>query len=146
VIREIITLTRVNLQGITLQTKLMDELPCVSADRVQLHQVLLNLMANATDAMKSVADRPRVLRIQTKISGEHAVLTTIRDSGVGLDPEHIEQLFEPFYTTKATGFGMGLSISRSIIEAHGGRLWAEPNKGPGATFLFTLPVEDSSAV
>jgi C4-dicarboxylate-specific signal transduction histidine kinase len=144
-VREIITLTRTNLLGITLQTKLMDELPCVSADRVQLHQVLLNLMANAIDAMKSVANRPRVLRIQTQISGERAVLTTIQDSGVGLNPEHIEQLFEPFYTTKATGFGMGLSISRSIIEAHGGRLWAEPNNGPGATFLFTLPVDSSSS-
>jgi PAS domain S-box-containing protein len=145
VFREMITLTRPNMQGVSLRTQLADDLPYISGDRVQLHQVLLNLLSNAMDAMKSVSDRPRVLRIQTQRHAGRAVLSTVEDSGIGLDPEHIEQLFEPFYTTKAHGFGMGLSISRSIIEAHGGRLWAEPNRSAGATFRFTLPAEDSGA-
>ncbi len=142
IIRETIKLTQTNWQGVLLQTRLAEGLPRVLADRVQLQQVLLNLMANAIDAMKGVTDRPTVLQIQTQAGGERTVLTTIQDSGVGLDAEHLERLFEPFYTTKPDGLGMGLSISRSIIEAHGGRLWAELNAGPGATFCFTLPVED----
>jgi C4-dicarboxylate-specific signal transduction histidine kinase len=145
VIREIIPLAKTNLRGVTMRMELMDKLPCVSADRVHLQQVLWNLITNAIDAMKGVTGRLRVLRIQTQLTAQRTVLVTIQDSGVGLDPEHMQQLFEPLYTTKPNGLGMGLSISRSIIEAHGGRLWAEPGPGPGATFRFTLPVEDQSA-
>jgi signal transduction histidine kinase len=120
----------------------MDPLPDVSADRVQLQQVLLNLMKNAVDSMKLVNARPRELCVRTEVNAKRAVQVTIQDSGMGLDPKNIEQLFEPFYTTKPQGLGMGLSISRSIIEAHGGYLWAEPGGRHGAIFRFTLPVED----
>ena len=144
VIREIIPLAKTNLRGVTMRMELMDKLPCVSADRVHLQQVLWNLITNALDAMKGVTGRLRVLRIQTQVTAQRTVLVTIQDSGVGLDPEHMQQLFEPLYTTKPNGLGMGLSISRSIIEAHGGRLWAEPGPSPGATFRFTLPVEEQS--
>jgi C4-dicarboxylate-specific signal transduction histidine kinase len=127
-------------------TELADGLPAVSADRVQLQQLLLNLMMNALDAMSAVTDRPRVLRIRTSIYESAAILVALRDSGVGLNPERMERLFEPFYTTKAEGMGMGLSISRSIVERHGGRLWAMPKDGFGATFQFTLPIEQGGAV
>ncbi len=116
-------------------------LPLVQADRVQLQQVLLNLMMNAMDAMRPVTDRPHVLRIQTKYHEERTVLVAVQDSGVGLNPGVMEKLFETFYTTKPEGLGMGLSICRSIIEGHGGRLWAESKEGSGATFQFTLPIE-----
>jgi C4-dicarboxylate-specific signal transduction histidine kinase len=142
VIREILALAQTRLQGIITRTELAENLPSVPADRVHLQQVLLNLMTNAVDAMKPVSDRPRILRIQTHLHTPQAILVSIRDSGTGLDPKNIEQLFEPFYTTKPQGLGMGLSISRSIIEAHGGHLWAETQKTPGATFRFTLPTEE----
>ena len=138
-VRETVALTRVYLQGASLQTYLARALPAVRADRVQLQQVMLNLMVNAMEAMKSVTDRPRTLSIQTAEHEGTAVSVAIQDSGIGLDPGQREQLFEVFYTTKPQGMGMGLAISRSIIEGHGGRLWAEPNDGPGATFKFTLP-------
>jgi signal transduction histidine kinase len=140
VVQESIALARANLQGTALRTELADQLPQVTADRVQLQQVLLNLTMNAVDAMKPVTDRPHVLRIQTKYR-ERAVLVAVQDSGVGLNPKGMEKLFETFYTTKPGGLGMGLSICRSIIEGHGGRLWAESNEGTGATFQFTLPIE-----
>jgi signal transduction histidine kinase len=95
------------------------------------------------DAMKPVTDRPHVLRIQTKHHEARAVLVAVQDSGIGLNPKGMEQLFETFHTTKPDGLGMGLSICRSIIEGHGGRLWAEPNEGAGATFQFTLPIESA---
>jgi C4-dicarboxylate-specific signal transduction histidine kinase len=141
VVQESIGLARVDLQGATLQTELARGLPCVTADRVQLQQVLLNLTVNAIDAMKPVTHRPRVLRILTKAQEGSAVLVAVQDSGVGLSPKQKEHLFETFYTTKPGGLGMGLSICRSIIEGHGGRLWAEPNEGPGVTFQFTIPAE-----
>ena len=121
-----------------LRTDLAGDLPRVIGDRVQLQQVVLNLVLNGLEAMSTVADRPRELVIETK--GEEAghVCVAVRDVGVGLDPESIHRLFDAFYTTKSGGMGMGLSISRSIIENHGGRLWAVPNQGPGATFLFTV--------
>lgn len=143
-VREIISLTQADLQGVTLQLELTENLPRVSADRVQLQQVLLNLVMNAIDAMKPVTRHPRTLRIQTRACEGRAVLVVIKDSGVGLNPNQMEQLFDTFYTTKPEGLGMGLSISRSIIEGHGGRLWAEPNNGPGATFQFTVPTADQS--
>ena len=142
VIHEIIALTQNRLRGITLRMELAEKLPPVPADRVHLQQVLLNLMTNAVDAMKSVTDRPRILHIQTGLHMPGAVLVTIQDSGLGVDPKNLEHLFDPFYTTKPQGLGMGLSISRSIVEAHGGRLWVEPGGRSGATFRFTLPLED----
>ena len=129
------------LHGAELQMELAEQLPCVLADRVQLQQVLLNLMMNAIDAMKSISDRPRILRVATKRHDGNTVLVSVQDSGIGIEPEAMEQLFETFYTTKPDGMGMGLSISHSIIESHGGRLWANCNDGPGATFYFTLPAE-----
>ena len=148
VVREIIMLTQgeVLRRDASLLTELADGLPAVSADRVQLQQVLLNLMMNALDAMSAVTDRPRVLRIRTSTYESAAILVAFQDSGVGLNPEQMERLFEAFYTTKPEGMGMGLSISRSIVEMHGGRLWATPNDGPGATFQFTLPIEQGGAV
>jgi C4-dicarboxylate-specific signal transduction histidine kinase len=113
----------------------------VIGDRVQLQQVLLNLILNGIEGITSIAQGLRVLRITAESDSSGCVLVAVRDSGVGLDRESTERIFEPFYTTKPNGLGMGLGTSRSIIEAHGGRLWATPNDdGPGATFRFTLPV------
>ncbi len=145
VVRETIALAGVDLQGTALLTELAVELPPVQADRVQLQQVLLNLTINAMDAMKPVTDRPHRLRIQTKHHEDGVVLVAVEDCGVGLSAEGMEKLFETFYTTKPEGLGMGLSICRSIIEGHGGRLWAEPNEGSGARFQFTLPIERECA-
>jgi PAS domain S-box-containing protein len=123
---------------VTLRTDLAADLPRVIGDRVQLQQVLLNLVLNGLEAMGAVADRPRELVIETKHEDAEHVRVAVRDVGTGLDPDSIGRLFDAFYTTKRGGMGMGLSISRSIIENHGGRLWAVPNDGPGATFLFTV--------
>jgi C4-dicarboxylate-specific signal transduction histidine kinase len=123
---------------VTLRTDLASNLPRVIGDRVQLQQVVLNLVLNGLEAMGTVADRPVELVIATKREDAQRVCVAVRDVGVGLDPESISRLFDAFYTTKHGGMGMGLSISRSIIENHGGRLWAVPNEGPGATFLFTV--------
>src|SRR5262249_1081441 len=112
----------------------------VIGDRVQLQQVVLNLLRNASDAMVGVEDRPRQLLIRTRREREDRVCLSVQDAGTGVDPEDLERLFEAFYTTKTGGMGIGLSVSRSIIERHQGRLWAEPNDGPGATFSFALPV------
>src|SRR5208282_819314 len=106
-----------------------------------LQQVILNLIMNAVDAMRVVSDRARVLRIQTEEQSSGSIVVLVQDSGVGLDPKHSSRMFEAFYTTKTDGIGMGLTISRSIIEAHGGRLWAVANDEPGSTFCFTLPIE-----
>lgn len=127
---------------VTIRTELPEELPLVSGDRVQLQQVLLNLVVNGMDAMNTVDESLRVLIICVRreaLDGMPAVLLSVQDAGTGFKPEEMERLFETFYTTKPHGMGMGLAISRSIIEAHGGRLWAEPNRGSGATFLFSLP-------
>jgi PAS domain S-box-containing protein len=123
---------------VTLRTDLALDLPRVLGDRVQLQQVVLNLVLNGLEAMATVADRPRELVIETKREDSERACVAVRDVGVGLDSESIHRLFEAFYTTKSGGMGMGLSISRSIIENHGGRLWAVPNQGPGATFLFSV--------
>jgi signal transduction histidine kinase len=145
VVLETIALARAYLQGASLQTNLSPALPVVRADRVQVQQVLLNLMVNAMDAMTTVTDRARLLQIQTTSHDVGGILVAIQDSGIGLDLKKKDQVFEAFYSTKPKGMGMGLAISRSIIEGHGGRLWAEPNHGPGATFKFTLPTKASEA-
>jgi signal transduction histidine kinase len=101
----------------------------------------LNLIINACDAMKALTDRPRVVRISSKLPEPGSILVAVEDSGIGIDAKQAARLFDAFYTTKPEGLGMGLSISRSIVEAHGGKLWATPNEGPGATFQFTLAIE-----
>ena len=125
---------------VSLRTDFAANLPSVLGDRVQLQQVILNLMMNGIEAMSSVSDGSRQLLIKTQRDDSEQVLISVTDSGIGLDPKHAEHLFEAFFTTKTEGMGMGLSISRSIIEAHGGRLWATPNAGSGATFQFTVPM------
>jgi signal transduction histidine kinase len=122
----------------SLRTEIAQDLPRVVADRVQLEQVVLNLLINGLDAMHSVVDRPREMVITTQREAADRVHVAIRDSGSGIDPQLAHRLFEAFYTTKPKGMGMGLSISRSIVEQHGGRLWAVPNEGPGTTFHFTV--------
>ena len=113
----------------------------IKADRVQLQQVILNLIANAIDAMREVNDRPRDLLVATSLADANAVSMSVSDSGAGIGIEHPEKLFDAFYTTKAHGMGVGLSISRSIVESHQGRIWARDNERHGATFAFTIPRE-----
>ena len=142
--QEVIALSTAELRRnrSVLQTDFAEPLPPVSGDRVQLQQVILNLLLNAADAMAGIEDRPRTLRIQTQIQGDSIELL-VRDSGVGIEPGALEKLFVAFHTTKAHGLGIGLAISRSIIETHKGKLWARPNEGPGATFGFSLPYAPS---
>jgi C4-dicarboxylate-specific signal transduction histidine kinase len=128
---------------VLLETQLTKVLPFVRGDRVQLQQVLLNLIMNGIEAMTAVTNRPRVLSVQSRIDKCGEVMVAIRDSGTGLGL-YGDQLFAPFFTTKAKGIGMGLSISRSIIQDHGGQLWATPNWPHGAVFYFTLPVADGT--
>jgi PAS domain S-box-containing protein len=137
---EVIALSLADLQknGVLLRPELADDLPLVMGDRVQLQQVILNLVLNASDAMSDVDDRPRRLVIRTEREDDRARLT-VQDVGVGIEPYGVEKLFEPFYTTKGGGMGIGLSVSRSIIESHHGRLWATLNDGPGAAFSFSIP-------
>jgi signal transduction histidine kinase len=123
-----------------LRTELSAALPPVLGDRVQLQQVLINLVINGIDAMQAVTDRPREVRIRSQRHEVDTVLVAVQDAGIGLDPQQMARLFDAFFTTKPGGMGMGLAISRTIIEAHGGRLWAAPNAGPGATFQFILPI------
>jgi signal transduction histidine kinase len=145
--REVVALSLCELQRnrVILRTELASDLPVVTGDRVQLQQVVLNLLRNASDAMSAVEDRPRQLLIRTERDEGGRVRLTVQDAGVGLDPQAMDRLFEAFYTTKNEGMGMGLSISRSIIERHHGRLWAAPNDGPGATFSFSIPCGLASA-
>jgi len=144
--REVIALSLGELQRnrVTLRAEFADALPPVLGDRVQLQQVILNLFLNASDAMSGVDDRPRQLVIRTERDEGDRVRLSVHDAGVGLDPQSLERLFEAFYTTKSGGMGIGLSVSRSIIESHNGRLWATPNQGPGATFSFSLPCESAT--
>jgi len=140
--REVVALSLSDLQRnrVVLQSELADGLPTITGDRVQLQQVVLNLLRNASDAMTGVDDRPRHLLIKTEREPADRVRVTVRDAGVGLDRQSMDKLFDAFYTTKSGGMGIGLSVSRSIVERHQGRLWAEPNDGPGATFSFTIPL------
>ena len=140
-IDEVIVLGRsaITKNEVLVQTRLAEGVFPVQGDRVQLQQVILNLVLNAVEAMSSVEAGPRELLISTKQTEANGVLVAVRDSGPGIDPGHVERVFEAFYTTKSSGAGMGLSICRSIIDAHGGRLWAEANEPRGAVFQFTLP-------
>ena len=140
-INEVIVLARSAIaeNGVSVQTRLAEGLAPVEGDRVQLQQVILNLVLNAAEAMSIVDGEARQLLISTEEGEANGVLVAVRDSGPGIDPEHIERVFDAFYTTKPSGVGMGLSICRSIIEAHSGRLWADANEPGGAAFQFTLP-------
>jgi signal transduction histidine kinase len=141
VTREVIALTSSDLQrnGVVLQEELAGELPTIIGDRIQLQEVILNLLRNASDAMLGVHDRPRQVLIRSAREDDDRVRVAVRDAGVGFDGQSMDKLFEAFYTTKSDGMGIGLSVSRSIVERHQGRLWAEPNDGPGATFSFSIP-------
>lgn len=145
-ILEVIELTRSELlrNRISLQTEFAKGLPLIRGDRIQLQQIIVNLIINAVEAMSNASEGSRELVIST-VEKADGVLVVVRDSGPGLSPESLERLFDPFYTTKPDGIGMGLSICRSIIEAHGGRLWAATNVPQGATFQFTLPTRPDSA-
>jgi C4-dicarboxylate-specific signal transduction histidine kinase len=139
VIREVVALAEgaVRRMGARLRTELAGDLPRVLGDRVELQQVVLNLVLNGLDAMHAVA-LPRELVVSTQREARDGVRVAVQDSGCGIDPQLADRMFEAFYTTKRDGLGMGLSISRSIVEQHGGRLWAVPNDGPGTTFYFTV--------
>jgi NO-binding membrane sensor protein with MHYT domain len=145
-IAEVIALTRgeVMKNNVSVQTNLAEGLPLIQGDRVQLQQVILNLIINAVQAMSGVSEGPRGLLISTGKDASGRLLVAVQDSGPGLNPESFERLFDSFYTTKPGGMGMGLSICRSIVEAHGGCIWATPNAGPGITMQFTLPINDQT--
>jgi len=142
-ITEVIALIRGEIQGnrISLRTKLSTDVPLVLGDRIQLQQVILNLILNAMEAMSDVSPQPRELSVSSAKDGPNGALVSVRDSGTGLDGTVMDRLFEAFYTTKAHGMGIGLAVSRTIIQAHGGRLWAAPNVPQGAIFQFTLPAD-----
>jgi PAS domain S-box-containing protein len=142
-IREVMALmsSEANRNGVSVRLQLAEGLPPIKGDRVQIQQVMLNLMINAVDAMSMADDGPRELMISTAMHEADAVLVAVCDSGPGIAPENIERLFEPFYTTKSTGMGIGLSICHSIVAAHGGRLWASANVPRGAVFQFTMPAQ-----
>jgi signal transduction histidine kinase len=139
--REVIAMSLSELQKnrVILRPELDDRLPLVTGDRVQLQQVILNLLRNASDAMSTIDDRPRDLLIRTEPDENDQVRLSVTDVGVGFEPQAADWLFEAFYTTKDDGMGIGLSVSRSIIERHCGRLWGTPNDGPGVTFSFSIP-------
>jgi C4-dicarboxylate-specific signal transduction histidine kinase len=142
VIREAILLVQreVLSHGVSLRTELASALPPVLGDRVQLQQVVINLLINGVEAMAPVTDRPRDMLIRSQQPEAGQVHVSVQDSGIGIDSETAERLFSAFFTTKPSGMGMGLSISRSIIRAHGGRLWVSPNPDHGAAFQFTVPI------
>jgi len=140
--QEVIALASTELQraNVSLRSRLTESLPLVTGDRIQLQQVILNLIMNATEAMSEIDYRPREIIVTTAREEPGHVRLSVQDVGVGLDATAAEKLFTPFYTTKSAGMGIGLSVCRSIVEHHRGRIWAENNVGPGATFLFSLPV------
>ena len=140
-IEEVIEMVRAPIEKnkVSVRTRLAEGLTSVWGDRVQLQQVILNLILNAIEAMSSVEERGRMLSIRTEQRGAAGIIVAVHDSGPGVAPEHLQRIFEPFYTTKESGIGMGLSICRSIIDAHGGRLWADAEQPRGTVFQFTLP-------
>jgi C4-dicarboxylate-specific signal transduction histidine kinase len=127
--------------AIVVESELAADIASVLGDRVQLQQVLLNLLVNAIEAMSSIMDRPRTARILSRREGTDEILVAIQDAGMGIEAHALDQMFQPFFTTKQSGMGMGLSICRSIIEAHGGRLWVTPGHPTGAVFQFVLPID-----
>jgi PAS domain S-box-containing protein len=139
--REVIALSLSGLQrnGVLVRTGLADDLPPVTGDRIQLQQVILNLIRNAADAMSTIDNRPKELLIKTERHEGNQVSLSVKDSGLGFTPQAADKIFEAFYTTKTDGMGIGLSVSRSIVEAHQGRIWAKRNDGPGCTFSFAIP-------
>jgi signal transduction histidine kinase len=141
--QEVISLFLRELQRgqVIVRTEFTDNLPPIVGDRVQIQQVILNLVRNASDAMSAVNDRPRELTVRSERDEADCVRLTVKDTGVGFGQETADRLFQAFYTTKNDGMGIGLSLSRSIIEAHRGRLWATTNDGPGATFSFSIPLK-----
>jgi PAS domain S-box-containing protein len=141
-VREIMSLSvgELQLDGVMVHMELDPALPTIRGDRVQLQQVILNLILNASEAMKDIATRPRKLMLKTALEDDAALRLTVADSGTGIEPVQAVKVFEPFYTTKNKGMGIGLFISRSIIERHGGRLWAERNEPDGARFCFSIPL------
>ena len=143
---EVIALCSSDLQrkGTLLRPEFANDLPVVVGDRIQLQQVILNLLTNAADAMLAVDDRPREIHIKTELDADDLVRVTVRDSGVGFDSRDADKLFGAFFSTKPQGMGIGLSVSRSIIESHHGRIWAVKNEGPGATFAFAIPRSPAS--
>jgi PAS domain S-box-containing protein len=146
-IEEVIEMVRapIDKNRVSVRTRLAPGLNSVWGDRVQLQQVVLNLILNAVEAMDSVEERGRTLSIRTEQRGAAGIVVAVHDSGPGIDPEHLQRVFEPFYTTKPSGLGMGLSICRSIIDAHGGRLWADANQPRGTVFQFTLPAAQADS-
>jgi signal transduction histidine kinase len=150
VVADVVALTAAEsaTRRVAIRTDLGPDVPVVLGDRVQLQQVLLNLVVNGMDAMSAVAEGERLLEIRGRLhatpESSPAALLSVRDRGVGLAEGQADSVFEAFYTTKPHGMGMGLAISRSIIEAHGGRLWVEPRPGPGATFAFSLPAAEAT--
>jgi C4-dicarboxylate-specific signal transduction histidine kinase len=151
VIADVLTIVRYEsrTRRVSLETDVPDDLPPVLGDRVQLQQVLLNLVINAMDAMRTIEESKRVLTIRARHAareGKTEAIVSVSDVGIGFEREAASRLFDAFYTTKPEGMGLGLAISRSIVAAHGGRLWAEPNHGPGATFVFSVPAARITAV
>jgi PAS domain S-box-containing protein len=146
-IREVVALLQAGASKnqVELQTELASDLPPALGDRVQVQQVIVNLALNGIEAMGAVIDRPRRLVIRSERQNSEELLVAVRDSGVGIDAKDFKRIFDAFFTTKAQGMGMGLSICRSIVEAHGGRLWASANSDYGATFQFTLPADRDTA-
>jgi signal transduction histidine kinase len=140
VVGDVVALIRreMNAQGVSLRLELGPSLPPVRGDRIQLQQVMMNLLMNAIQAMSAVTGRRRELLIRSHALDSDQIIVAVQDSGTGIEPEHLDRLFNAFFTTKPDGVGMGLSICRSIIEHHGGRIWATRNSGTGSTFQFTL--------
>jgi signal transduction histidine kinase len=139
--KEVVALSLNELQRnrVSVELELAAGLPPVTGDRIHLQQVLLTLLRNASDALIAIHDRPRLLVIRTEREDDDRVRVAVRDVGVGLDRHSADRVFDPFFTTKSAGLGIGLSVGRSIIERHHGRIWAEANDGPGATFCISIP-------
>src|SRR6202035_3892275 len=147
VVREVFALVRGELisHQVSVRMEFAPALPIILGDRVQLQQLIINLVMNGIEAMQSVTDRPRELVVRSGQDEPGQALISVADCGVGISAENVDRLFNPFFTTKSSGMGMGLSICRSIVEAHGGRLWATATVPHGAMFQFTLPVNADTA-
>ena len=147
-IREVLALVRGEVENhqVSVQMELCEELPQVATNQVQLRQVFVNLIMNAVDAMSNVVNRPRILRLRSEIHDLNCLLITVEDSGIGIDPKIIDQIFNPFFTTKTDGMGMGLSICRTIAEGHGGRLTVSRREPHGSIFHLLLPTGGSDSI